>query len=323
MSGIYQDILTYVNNTCTNYISTNVSAVANAIAPAAYTLLGVYIMLWGVASMRGLIQEPITDMAGRLIKICLIFGIGIKLAEYDQYVTDVFFNGPEQIGLMLSNTSDANTITSSLDSIVTQGYQIGDLFWNKGGVLNGNVGMYIIAGAIWLLTIAVTAYSCFLIILSKIALAIIISLGPIFIISLLFQATSNFFNSWVQQLSNYFLIMLLVIAANVFVISVFGKYATIASSTQGITVETIFPFMAISVISLLILAQIPHIASGLAGGISLSSYRVGRLGLSIARNTAKGMAKQSTRLGKRVGQRGGSSARKVYMRSRRNAISQY
>ena len=321
MSTIYQDILTYVNNTCTNYISTNVAAIASAISPAAYTLLSVYIMLWGVASMRGLIQEPINDMAGRLIKIALIFGIGIQLAEYNQYVTDVFFNGPEQLGLALSGTSASTAITSSLDNIATQGYQIGIQFWNKGGVLNGNVGMYIVAIIIWVLTVAVTAYSCFLIILSKIALSIIISLGPIFIISLLFKTTSNFFNSWIQQLSNYFLIMVLVIAANIFVIGIFQKYAIIVSTTQGITVETIFPFMASSVISLLVVAQIPHIASGLAGGVSLSSYGVGRLAARASSIATKRTLTQGARFVGKATQAGFSASRRVYLRSRRNSIS--
>lgn len=34
-------------------------------------------------------------------------------------------------------------------------------------------------------------------------------------------------------------------------------------------------------ISLLVLAQLPQVAAGLAGGISLSSYGMGRLGLAV------------------------------------------
>lgn len=88
MAGPYEQVFTYVTNVCDSYIGSSVAAVAAAISPAAYTLLGVYIMLWGLASMRGLIQEPIMEAAVRMIKIAFIFGIGIKLAEYNVYVVD-------------------------------------------------------------------------------------------------------------------------------------------------------------------------------------------------------------------------------------------
>ena len=326
-SVVYKVILNYVNTECNQYISITTKAVADAIAPAAYTLLGIYIMLWGVASMRGLIQEPITEAAGRLIKIALIFGIGIQLAHYNDYVTSVFFDGPLQLASAIQspgNQEDDNGIFSILDKELDNGFSGGKKFWDKGGVLHGDFGMYLIAIFVWAITIAVTAYACFLIVLSKMALAVIISIGPIFIISLLFQSTGNFFNSWVQQLCNYFLIVILTVATTVMIMGLYTlASATLVSANSSTEIVSVFPFIVTALLSLLVLAQIPHIASGLAGGISLSSYGVGRLGLSVSKNTARGMAKQGTKLGVKTVKAGYSSARKVYMRSRRNAISQY
>lgn len=63
--------------------------------------------------------------------------------------------------------------------------------------------MYMVAILVWGQTILVTAYACFLIVGAKIALAIIMAIGPLFIFSLMFQSTSDFFSRWVQQLANY------------------------------------------------------------------------------------------------------------------------
>ena len=287
----YQDGFTYVNGVCGTYIGANVAAVASAISPAAYSLLAVYVILWGLASMRGLIQEPILEAAVRIMKIVFIFGIGIKLAEYNVYVTDTFFNGPEQLALSLTNSTSNVTALSSLDQILGQGFNIGKTFWDKGGIIDGDFGMYMIALMVWIVTLAVTAYAFFLIVLAKIALSLIIALGPLFIISLLFQPTANFFNSWIQQLSNYFLLMVLVIASNVFIMALFQRAASstdaISSTTQ---INQIFPFLTMGLVSLLVTAQLPNIASGLAGGISLSTYGAGRLGLSIISRPARDMA---------------------------------
>lgn len=331
-SAIYQQVFTYVNNACSGYIGSSVAAVASAIAPAAYTLLGVYVILWGLASMRGLIQEPITDAAMRAIKIGVIFGIGISLASYNVYVTDTFFNAPEQLAASLTNSTTNTSAITTLDRILDKGFQIGKVFWDKGGLIDGDFGMYLVALIVWGMSIIVTAYACFLIVLAKIALSLVIALGPLFIISLLFQPTANFFNSWIQQLSNYALLIVLVIAANVFVMDLFVRAADASvgfSSTSQI--DKIFPFLITGGISLLVLAQLPSIAAGLAGGISLSSYGMGRLGLSIlsrpgrdlmgaSYNKSKDAAKRGTKYAARKGwQYTGGKAWNAY-KNRNNTI---
>ena len=290
-SKVYAQVFAYVNNACSGYIGENVAAVAAAIAPAAYSLLSVYVILWGLASMRGLIQEPILEAGTRFIKIAFIFGIGIQLAQYNTYVTDIFFNSPEQLAISLTHSTTNSTAISSLDQILDQGFKVGKMFWDQGGVIMGDFGMYLIAVVVWFITVSVTAYACFLIVLAKIALSIVIALGPLFIISLLFQPTANFFNSWVQQLTNYFILIVLVISSNVFVVALFSRAASGAAAiTNTAEVDRLFPFLITGFISFLVIAQLPQLASGLAGGISLSTYGAGRLGLSIISRPARDMA---------------------------------
>ncbi|CAM4441046.1 MAG: Type IV secretion system protein VirB6 [Legionellaceae bacterium] len=279
MSHIYNDIMIYINSLCNNYISSYVVKIAEAISPTAYTLLSIYIILWGFICMRGLIQEPIMDGLIRIIKIVFIFSIAIKLGNYNVYVTDVFFKTPEELALVLTKLNTEKTTVNALDILIDKGFSIGKLFWEKGGILNGDIGMYLIGFIIYLLTIAVTAYTCFLIILAKIALSLIISLGPIFILTLLFQPTANFFNAWVQQLANYFLLILLVIITNIFFLHLFIEAANVI--TNSAQWDVIFPFLIIGAISLLILSQLPSLASSLSGGVALSTYGIEKMGFSM------------------------------------------
>ncbi len=332
-SAVYQQVFTYVNNACTGYIGSSVSAVASAIAPAAYSLLGAYVILWGLASIRGLIQEPIMDAVVRAVKIAFIFGIGIGLASYNVYVTDTFFNSPEQLAASLTNATNNSSAINTLDRILDKGFQIGKVFWDKGGVIDGDFGMYLVALTVWGTTIIVTAYTCFLIVLAKIALSLVIALGPLFIISLLFQPTGNFFNSWIQQLANYALLIVLVVAANIFVIDLFDRAADATGGLRSTAqIDTLFPFLITGGIALLVLAQLPSVAAGLAGGISLSSYGMGRLGLSLfsrpvralmgaSYNKSKDLAKRGTKYAARKGwQYSGGKAWDAY-KNRRNSIS--
>lgn len=284
----YSDVFTYVDGVSQTYITGSTVAVANAIAPAASALLGLYVILWGVASLRGLIQEPIGDAAVRILKIALIFTLAIKLGHYNEIIVDTFYNGPEQLARMLTGAKDNVSAVAGLDQILESGYMIGKGFWDKGGVVSGDTGMYLVAVAIWGVSIAVTAYAAFLIVLAKIALSIVLSLGPLFIISLLFQPTASYFNGWIQQLSNYAILIILTVAANIFILTLFQRSATGAASISSSgQIDTIIPFLITGVISLLVVAQLPNIAAGLAGGLGLSSYAAGRLGMSVLANTGR------------------------------------
>lgn len=290
----YQDGYTYISNATSGFVGSNVAAVASAIAPAAYTLAAVYVILWGISYLRGMATEPITDSAIRILKVALILGVGINLMQYNTLVVDTFMNAPEQMALALSPTSTGSSLAASLDHVLYTGFKIGDRFWAEASVFSSNIGLYIAAFLVWALVLAVTAYAFFLIALAKIALSFILALGPIFILSLLFQPTASFFSSWIQQLANYWLVIVLSVLANVFVLILILR-AAIAMPLGTPTISAAFPFLAMGLFSLFVLAQVPSIAAGLAGGLSLSSYGMGRFGLAVFANPMRRAASSATR----------------------------
>ncbi|PRG71836.1 hypothetical protein C6T69_14415, partial [Burkholderia multivorans] len=196
---LYSDVIQFVDATCAAFITDRVQSVASAIAPAAYTLLGVYVMLWGLASMRGLIHEPITEATMRLVKIAFILGVALNLGTYNRYVIDTAWNGPQQLAQAFSGLMGEGGIAAAQDQLLAKGFEAGAAMWRKGGILDGDFGMYLTAFVAWGITLAVTAYTCFLLALSKIALSLLIGLGPAFIISLLFHPTAEFFNAWLKR----------------------------------------------------------------------------------------------------------------------------
>ncbi|MGS0741921.1 type IV secretion system protein [Glaciimonas sp. GG7] len=310
MAIVYQDVIQFVDAACIEFVGQKVEVVASAIAPAAYSLLGVYVIIWGLTSMRGLIQEPITDMAVRMLKIAFIFGIALNVATYSTYVIQNAWDAPQDLANAIGGNS-SGTVSSLLDSLLMKGFIAGKQMYDKGGILSGDFGLYIAAFCTWGITLAVTAYTCFLLILSKVALALLISVGPLFILSLLFQSTANFFNSWIQQITNYGMVNILIIAANAFVLKIFERFSGIAAQQQTGSIDQLIPMVASGIISCLVLAQITSIAAGLAGGVSMSSYGMGRLGLSVFSRPARDLASAGYRGGKQAAAAGTKKAARV------------
>lgn len=293
----FTQYLAYINALTASYITPNVRIVADTISPAVYTLLGLYVVIWGIPYLCGEMREPLTEAATRFAKIALICGIGLKLASYNELVIDTFVNGPEDLARMLSGSSDNSTTASSMDAIFSAGFAVAKGFLDKGGLLGSDLGFYVMGFGVLLVTIGVTIYSFALILLSKIMLCILITLGPIFIISLLFQASAGYFNSWIQKMSNYALLSLLVIVTNKLVITLFQRAAVdAATSTQ---IDQIMPMIITGILSIIALAQLTSVAAGLAGGLSMSTQGMGSLGLSVmSRSTGKAASLARMGIGK-------------------------
>lgn len=324
-SHIYTDSLQYIDAVCVAYIGENVAAMALAIAPFAWGLLGGYLALYGLKLWTNTIDEPLGDFIVRIIKIGLILQIGIGLWEYNTFVVDVFFHGPEQLAGVLTHSGSAGNTMHSLDQIVDQGFAVGKSFWDRAGLLSGDIGSYGMGGAVWVSTIAVTAYAFFLIVLAKVATTVIVVFGPLFILSLMFQPTAGFFNAWVQQLVNFFLVHVLVIATSVLIMTLFSRAAVAALAGDGTKIDVLFPFFILAFACFLFLATVLAIAAGLAGSVGLSSFGVGRMAARFFAGAASRPAVAAGRLTGRgaaaLGRNAGRGAAAAFRRRPRNSVS--
>jgi type IV secretion system protein VirB6 len=322
---MYTDGLNYINAICESYIGENIAAVARVIGPFVWSMLLLYVALWGFASFRGLIKEPANDFINRIIVIGVVLGIGLNLANYNILIANTFLRGPDEFVAGLARSSGSTGVVNGLDAMLQQGFDVGARFWAKAGVLDGDFGMYFVAIAVWAMTIIVTAYGFFLMALSKVALTLIVGVGALFIIGLLFEATSGFFNGWLRQLANYFLIPVLVVSLNLLIMKLFSRSATGAMAiTSSTEVAQIFPFLAMGLVSLLALASVLSIASGLAGGVSLSSFGMGRFAAGLLSHHGLKFGKQAgSQAGRQVawaGKKAGRAAWQAYQNRERNSI---
>lgn len=299
---LYRDSLNYINAVCEAYVGENTAAVARVVAPFLTAMLGLYVAMWGFASIRGLIKEPVNEFISRFLKITAVLAIGFNMANYNTLITNTFLRGPDEFVAGLAQSQGTNSVISGLDAMLQDGLMLTVRFWSKAGVLEGDFGMYLIAIAVVVMTLLVTAYAFFLMALSKVVLTAVVAIGPVFFIGLLFEATSGFFTAWLRQLANYFLVPVLVVIVNLLVMKLFARAASgSAALTSSAKVEEIFPFLSMGLVCLLALASVLSIAAGLAGGVSLSSFGMGRL-------LGNMLAYKSMKLGKQIGYQGARSA---------------
>ena len=267
---IFRDIFAKLETAMGTYIVSTATDVINFITPIFNNLLIIYIALWGIAHIRGTIQEPLKDGFGRIIKIVFIIALALNVGLYCGRIANFLYGAPDQISGVITGVSPT---TAMLDELISKGFDLGWTAWEKGGLLS-NFGLLIIAIIIWAASIVVVGYAGFLLIFSKIAIVILLAIGPIFIIMILFQATQRFFEMWLGQVVNYAILVVLAVALIDLLLTLFGLIlnSMIASSAaSGISLEDSVALVIAAVINFLILRQVPQIAMALGGGVALAT----------------------------------------------------
>ena len=288
----FQRIFTEVNTALSTYVNDVASNIIASITPVATTLLMIYVMLWGWSIMRGMISEPITDGVTRLIRLSVIYALALTIGNYNGYIADLLWNSPDAIAsYVASGYSDSSNNSQFLDSLISKLYDFGDAFWQKANATGGwfpDIGLLLTAILIWVAGLIATAYGAFLLILSKMALAILLGVGPIFVLLLIFEGSKKFFEAWLGQALNYVFLVMLTASSIKLILTILQKYLGDASGlVADPSVSQALPAIAICVIGALVMMQLSSIAAALGGGAAIST--LGASGWAYDKATGKAL----------------------------------
>lgn len=288
--GFFAEFSTWLNALLATYIGEQTERIASALTPAVITLAAVYVMVWGYLQLTGQIQEPFVTGLKKIITLVVIMAVALHLWLYNELIVDTMFRAPAALAAVVVGAYDAVT---TVDEIIFSGGDTASLLIQKGGIFDGDFSFYLAGFAVYLIVGLTAVYTIFLLTLSRIALSVLLALGPLFIALLLFSTTKRFFESWVAQMANYAFIALLTVMVAALMLTVIRTAADQAlAQGGGIQIAHAARLCMAAGLTFLVMRQVMPIAAGLASGIALSTF--GTLstfltyGLSrVARNSAR------------------------------------
>jgi type IV secretion system protein VirB6 len=268
--GFFAEFNTWLNAVLTGYIGDNTARIAAALEPAIVTLAVIYVMVWGYLQLTGQIQDPFIAGLKKLIVLAVVLGCAVNLWLYNSLIVDTFFSAPAQLGAQIVGAYDPVGI---VDQIFYSGSDTANLLFQKAGLFDGNFGYYLAGFAVDAVVIVTGIYAVFLLTLARIALSVLLAIGPLFIALLFFESTKRFFEAWLAQLANYALISILTVLVSALMLHVLDVAAQQAMNTGGgIQIAHAVRVCMAALLTLLVMRQVMPIAAGLASGLSLSSF---------------------------------------------------
>ena len=270
--GFFAEFNAWLNGLLATYIGDNTARMAGILEPTVVTLATVYVMVWGYLQLSGQIEEPFVAGLKRIVVLIIVLGGALQLWLYNTVIVDTFFNAPGQLAASIIGAYDSVGI---IDQIIFSGDDAASLLIQKGGFFNGDFSYYLAGFAVYLIVGVTAIYTIFLLTLSRIALSVLLALGPLFLALLLFETTKRFFESWIAQLANYaFITILTVLVAALMMTLVTTAAQQAASAGGGITIAYAVRVCMAAGLTFLVMRQVMPMAAGLASGLALSTFGV-------------------------------------------------
>ncbi|MBB6304137.1 type IV secretion system protein [Rhizobium leucaenae] len=254
------------------FISSGTSNIASWVTGPLTAALTLYVLLYGFLILRGSIHEPIMDFAFRAMKLAIILMLVKNAGEYQTYVTNIFFDAlPKEISQALNSGTIPSA--STFDSLLDKGQKCAKEIWARASwpvdIVTGIEGMLVIVSSF-----VVAAIGYIVSLYARLALAIVLAIGPIFIALAMFRATQRFTEAWIGQLANFVILQVLVVAIGSLLITCIDSTFDVIETYSDVLMRPV-ALGAICLAALYVFYQLPGIASALAAGGASLTYGYG------------------------------------------------
>lgn len=266
------------------FVTDGVSNLASAVSGPLKAAVTLWIIFQGISILRGVVNEPVMDFAVKAMKVVVIVALATKVDTYNAFIKNVFFEAlPREIGNALAGSGATTPTANAFDSFLQKGYQSAQELWSQSGMTNPGpaflgVMVMVIAGLGAVVAYTVSLYA-------KIALAVVLALGPVFVALALFRSTKRFTESWLGQVVNFVVLQALVMVVLSLVLKVADQLSsTAASGNFGDAMMSALTMSVVYLLAAFVSFQLPSIASAIAGGGAA-------LGLGLAQSAVLAMGK--------------------------------
>lgn len=260
---VFEPSYDFIDGRLNEFLGSRLSAVIAEVDGPLKIALVLYVVLYGFAILRGAISETVMDFAVRSIKLALIYALATTTA-YSSFVTEPLFTGLPNVLTRAVSGAEAPTVGAAFDQFFAHAAWLGEDIARHASPFNA--GAYVIAAAVFIIGALAAALGFGVVLVAKLALALLVTLGPIFIACALFDATRRFFFGWLSQAVNYLVLFALMIVIFQLVLSLVRDQWSAIQGADPMIGGLIF--IALCLLGAIFFLQTPAIAAGVAGGAS-------------------------------------------------------
>ena len=293
-----EQLITNVDNIVLGFVQGSFGSLTGIVTTLWRLMFIVFIAAYGYKTMVSG-RFSASDLITHCLKIIVVLVLATSWDAFFLYIYRITTELPSDLAGQLmqaasgslgsqSQAGDIATANAALSRFYDRSMAICEKLLEGASISHWEFYLYVMI--VYLSALGFTGFALTLIILAKLAVAIVLAVGPLFILLLVFANTRNLFEGWLKTLLNYAIIPIFVYALLALLLALAESPLRYLEEHSGFTdkvMTSIGPFVLITGISIVLLSQIMNIASSITSGVSLST-----LGSNLwaSRTAAKGSA---------------------------------
>lgn len=255
-----EQILNQIYSVVDSFASSTYGNLAGEIGALVVILGGVSFLILTINMILQIVPMHGAAVFGWAVKFILVSSAASSWAFFQPIYAALNGLADGVAGLLLGG----NDMASGLDNLTEKLWSNADTLMELAGLKN--LGAALSGALVALLAVALSCVSVVVIGISKIGLGIALGLAPLFIISLLFKATSDMFASWTKWTMTFVLNMIMVAG----ILGVMSNLLDmVAASGDAANLEDMIPAIIICAALVFFVKQVPSYAGALAGSMAM------------------------------------------------------
>src|SRR5438094_5987 len=180
--GLPTTVLNVTEDVTADFVTRVFGPVAHTVSAPLWAAVTLFVVVYGYMVMTGQIQHLYTSAFRNILLIGFVTYTALNW-DWFSYLYEVFTKSPDLFSSTLSLGRNAN---SALDELYDRGMDTAFSIWSRSG---WDLALWGLGAVVFVMTLSLTAFAVFLLLLAKLLVATTLGMGPIFVAFLLFDAT--------------------------------------------------------------------------------------------------------------------------------------
>jgi type IV secretion system protein VirB6 len=260
---IFQPAWSFIDARLDGFLGDGLGAMQAQVATPLRAAIVLYVLLYGFAILRGAIAEPVMDFAIRSLKLAMVSLVATTPAYADWVTTPLFHLLPDALARALGG-AETPDVGAAFDQFFARGAYLGEKLAAQASPVD--FAPLLMSAAVFVIGALAAALGFGVATVAKVALALLLALGPAFVACALFAASRRFFFGWLAQAVNYIVLFALIVAIFQLILSLVAQQWSAIDGQDPMSAGLLF--IALCLLAAIFFLQTPAIAAGVAGGAS-------------------------------------------------------
>lgn len=233
-------------------------------------LLTIFVAFLGYGLITGRLRIGLSALAPRLITLGVVLTLATSWIAFQSVFWNLTVGGPDEIaGALMGTNGSASTIFADKLDVVM--YSLMEV--SGGGAMGETTSIFSPPGLLWAGGTMLLLGTVGILATCKIALAVLLALGPIFIVMALFKGTRGLFTGWLKAVVLMALAPLFAVLAGSLMLELAAPVLSSLMLTPGqIDVRPAMAFFMIGAVHLALMGMVMKVTSTMVSGWTVFGF---------------------------------------------------